>query len=529
VIWFSVVLAASTALAAPAQGPGNPDLGPAEGPYRTFAVLNSAGLRDTGWEDLVEFNLRRLPGAAIVDRGLLDTVTGDLSLEALIAPEAVAKRMEVGRELRADALVTIVPHVTPELPVPRPPKEFWATIVISDCKTGLRVFVGQAIVEDPNPARLNGALPPSGAGPTDVATVIFQEVIRMRRRFPAGITSLVVSPNVIDRGGAHEHEQLAEQFTALLRNALSLSPGVALIDADEAKGQAITRNKAVPLTLEGGFEARPSTGPTGTTGLSLAFDFSFSGPKGAAQALHKTVALADSLPFLTQEVPAAALGCFDTPGAGPAPLADARGQFDELARQADQSAQAGDFAKSVADREAALMLRPGDALQRWRLVDECCFMWTLPGRAPMAQPSDGVRHARERDDAWQAGLGHLEYLIRNRQVRRPLALQAFARYRARYTSAIPDGPPVLRRFITDVYPLVLGLEPGTAADHPQNPRPQAATTQPGLSLMALKAAITPRHDCIYSKFALVAASCDDGVVRTTSTQGGHGWPALPRP
>jgi len=129
----------------------------------------------------------------------------------------------------------------------------------------------------------------------------------------------------------------------------------------------------------------------------------------------------------------------------------------------------GALTESLPLREAALLLRPNDAGQRWRLVDEYQRVSMRPETPDLLTRGERARDAAARDEQWQAGLEHLEYLVRNHLIRRHEAIVATGRYRWRYVSVVPDAPVALRRFLTEVYPLVLALQPGRPDDYADQP------------------------------------------------------------
>jgi hypothetical protein len=499
--------------------------------FQVLAVLASNALRRSGSSDLVEAGLARLPGVRIVDREHLDAITGELSASELLGPDSAGKRLKLGRLVKADALVILAEEERAGVPVTTPAGAALARVVISDCSTGARLFVGEAVMD----AGAAGATAPQDR-PPDFPAAVADAVTRTRTKYPLGVKWVIGTSPFVNRGLTYEYDGFQDRFAALLDNALSMLPGVAVLEIDEArsigKEQAIGggesgahgTDRVVPLMIEGDFQialpaTRPVNGaPAATNDLSVAFTVNLADGQGTVQRLRKTVGMNDVCGFLAGEVPDAVRQHMQLPDRLPL---SPEAQFDALARRADEFSRLGAFQRSIPLREAALLLRASDIKQHEKLMDEyqrVGMALVVPGQLfARGPPEVAERYAALRDAQWQAGLEHLEYLIRNRAINRPRAIKATAFYRSRDLAAVPTGPPRLRQFFSDVYPMVLSLEPGQTAEHSLPRSPAGATTRPTGSF-------TPAEIDQIEKLAWIDAFFGQAARQTPD--GPHGSPVV---
>ena len=440
-----------------------------------------------------------MPGVRIVERDHLDAALGELSLSQLLGPDSVDKRLTLGRLVKADALVILADDDRAGFAAAAPAGRAMARVVICDCATGARLFDGQAAID---PIRQAQGEPgkPDGTAPQELPLplAVADAVARTRQRYPSGVGRIVGTSPFVNHGLTNDYDLFQDRFAALLNNAVSLVSGVAVLEIDEARSiakeqqiagvDALGAARLVPLIIEGDFQVtqtraaatQPNPPAAATTDLSVAFTVSLSDGKGTLQKLRKTVSLAEAPGFLTREVPDVAAGDLQLQDRQPV---SAGAQFDALVRRAGEFARLGAFEQSVPLREAALLLQPTDAGQHERLVDEyqrlSMPLVSVPGQTlPQLTAAERDRKNALHDAQWQAGIEHLEYLVRNRLIDRPHAIRAAAHYRARYPAAIPDGPPRLREFFSEVYPAVLALEPGKTALPLSSTVPALPTTFP---------------------------------------------------
>ncbi len=424
--------------------------------FQTFAVVASGSLRRSGASDLVEAAVAKLPGVRIVEWEHLDAAVNELSASQLLGPDSVDNRLKLGRLVKADALVILAEDDRGGVADTAPAGRALARVVISECATGARLFVGQAAID---PDKTDG--PAAQDKPVDLPSAVADAVTRTRQRYPSGVRCIVGTSSFVNRGLTNDYDWFQDRFAALLDNALSLQPGVAVLEINEARSigkeqqiggiGAVDTARIVPLIIEGDFQVTPThasatTQPAGnapaaaTAELSVAFTVSLSDGKGTLQKLRKTVPIAGVTGFLTRDVPEAAMADLQLKDRQ---LVDAGVQFDALVRRADEFARLGGFEQSIPLREAGLLLRPSDPGQHERLVDEyqrVGVRLAIPGKPlPQLTAAERDRNNAVRDTYWQAGMEHLEYLIRNRLINRPQAIKATAIIAAAFCRRCPTA------------------------------------------------------------------------------------------
>ena len=464
ICWRTIAVMALVLLPVAAEGEesGEPS-GAASAAFRTWAVLSSPDLHSSGLEDQVIAGLSPDQAIMLVDRAHLDLVAKELSLSGMSNSSGTGLRQKAGRIVKADALVLLSRETAAGKDLVR--------LIICECRCGARLRVDYMPLE-------NGKVEAA-------ARQILAAIQETRRHFPQGLRQVLGVPPFVSRTLTHEYDYLQRGCSALLANALSLQPGTAVIEVEEA--QQIAReigltdgkdvDRLVPLLVEGEFVV-PNVVGQGEPRI----EFTVRVRRASAVApreLRDTVPLAAAARYITVDLPPRIL---QTSAADSGSVFSPDEQFRWLAERADAFLLLGFWDHAAGLREAALLLKPEAVKQRLALIDEYQRLASRSRseasweeRTRIGSPA--LRAAVMRDvETYLAGLAHLEYLIRNRQISASQAVKVFGEQTAHSLLrgglylVIDKGKPYLtgqaelepaeqaqRRFLTDVYPHVLSL------------------------------------------------------------------------
>lgn len=416
---------------------------------KTWAVISSDKLGKSGLTDLLSAGLSREKGITLVDRRQLKLVTKELELKKMFGPAGIAQRVGTGKILKADALVLLTDEI-------RSGKNF-VKIVISDCLNGGRLRIEYLRYE---------------SGKTELLVGKLLALIRKTRlHYSDGIKHVFGVPHFVSRNLVHDYDYLQAGFAHMLGSSLASLPGVAVIETQEAHrirreiditdGAGVKR--IVPLFVEGEFKIiSPTKGKEPSVRISLKIT---DGSKtvrtikpqkmplsAAAKYLH---GLAHSKIF-NAKIKLANNYSIDS-------------QFTTLVARGDTFAMLGSWKNSTALREAALLLNPDDVKQRILVIQEIYRIVTAqwPRGAVFGDGDKAFeRLCRSRLTRRRRALGHVEYLIRNRQVSRSVAtklvrdtMRSISTVRATWSSHLGKEELRKKKFLLKVYPLILNIPP----------------------------------------------------------------------
>jgi hypothetical protein len=429
-----------------------------QAPLKTWAVLASRDVQQTGLSDQVTAALAREKAVTLVDRERLDLVAKEMEIGLLGVSSGAGLRLKAGRILKADVLLVLA-HQSAD-------GKQYVRIAICDTLSGARLYTDAA----PLPAADNAASVQSAL------KAILAGVARVREQFPEGVQQVLGVPAFVSRTLTHEFDYLQQGYANLLANALSACRGVAVIETEEA--QQIVREisltdgkdveRVVPMFVEGEFEV---TRPKPEAEPVVAFDVKVAGAQGPARLLpRRKLKLAEAAAYVGAELPALVSGMSQLASAR---TLTADQQAEALIARADTFALLGDWEHSVGLREAALLLKD-DTAQRTKLIQECYRLF-------YSDPPPGIQWGGEvhqalcvrKGEFWLASLAHIEYLIRNRKVPMSevftlaeLVLDHNIQIRRVPNEALPLMRRAKDRFMFDVFPLVLSLESkGVGEEH----------------------------------------------------------------
>lgn len=435
----------SNVFAEPEQSKRNVDATTeAKADMKTWAVISSAKIQKAGLTDLLTAALSREKGIKLVERDRLRLVAKELALSKMLGSSGVAQRAGAGRILKADALILLTDET-------KDGKNF-VRLVISDCRCGARLRVDYLPFVPEKIKPLTGKL--------------LGLINETRSRFPSGIKHVFGVPHFVSRNLVHDYDHLQAGFANLLGNALASMPGVAVIETEEAHRIRREINLTdgadvehiVPLFIEGEFKVLR---PAKAKGLAVTFSLKITdGARTVKTISPKTMKLSKAGVFLREDVPRQILQLRKNHVKS---LSVDR-QFAALVSRADTFAKLGFWKDATGLREAALLLRPDTTEQRILTIKETCWIVTAgwprgtvcePGREPYESICRS-RLARRR-----RALGHLEYLIRNRQVSLPaatkLAHEILHSRRSGNPKLLKQEERHKKAFLKNVFPLILNL------------------------------------------------------------------------
>jgi hypothetical protein len=371
------------------------------GALQRWAILCSRELQETAIGDLLAVELSKATGLELVNRDELSKIGSELKLSQLFDAANAGMRLKVGRMARADALVLVRRNGDhPKAPL---------LLIIAECNQGARLHSQELFAESDAAA----------------ASQITNIVLATRGHFPHGVTQLLGVPDFLSRNLTHDYDQLQARYAELLRVAVSLDDGVAVLEIDEAR--SIRKEVAagelgiryVPLIVEGEFRMDGLSGSTPPT-VSLRVRLVNDKSSQTLESPKLTIAQAPCwiASDLTQRV---------VDQAGGRKSLSAQSQVGLLVDRADEFAQLGAFQQAVSLREAALLVEPSMADQRLKMLDESISF--IRRSEPLAADEEypGSPAIREKFgwkiDVYLQALECLEYVVRNKLVDRWRAIE----------------------------------------------------------------------------------------------------------
>lgn len=362
---------------------------------KRWAILPSA-VPDASLHDLVNIEVGRIAGVELIEREALQLVT-DEHIRSLLGIHGTGNCPKIGRLLKADALVL--------LSMESHEKSLALKVVIVECTYGARLCT---II-----------LPYRPDGLEAMAKTVAESIANTRQRMAKGVKWLATVPHFVSRDFTHRFDYLQTSCATVIENAIAEIPGVAVVETEEA--QSIRReletvggelsHRLVPLLIEGEYQ----TSPAKEGNIQVQFHIWIRNGKQVIRDVRPSPvdlqSVGDCLGRLVRDeiIPAANID--------PQLLVSSKQQFIALTGRAAVFSEVGSWDHSTGLREAAVLLDPQAADQRLLLVKE--YMGILQGLCAKinhdTKPSVQTI-LTHRAEIWRTGLGHLEYLIRNRQI-----------------------------------------------------------------------------------------------------------------
>ncbi|MBC8874443.1 MAG: hypothetical protein H8E44_33825 [Planctomycetes bacterium] len=348
------------------------DGGPA---FQRFAIVATGDIQGTGLSDLVTAKLSAVAGVELVEREQLAAAIKEQELSACFNSTAAPQRLKLGQLLEADVLIllstkapdTVVGSGTAKRPPgPRPAgarsinkagtggsRNRSLRLVICDCLYGARLHVEYI---------------PLDADAVDVlAAKCISSIEDTRRKFSSGVEHLIGVTHFLSKNLTHDYDHLQAGYAGLVENALSVYPGVAVLEIDEVRAISNElrlsggrlKQRVVPLFVEGQFEvSMAASGSKPKVNLSIRVR---DGKSVVGEAERTELSEDDAIRLLTEILPK---NLIKLAGRGETVSLSRQRQRELLMARADAFSRVGHWEQSTALREAALLLQPDDAQQR---------------------------------------------------------------------------------------------------------------------------------------------------------------------
>lgn len=182
-------------------------------PLRTWAVIGDSVARASGLTDLVTAELASLKKVELVEREELRRVTQEIELSQLHTASQSAGRLQLGKLIKADALVLLSSGKHDGKPFLR--------VVTCDCVTGARLAFEQFPYIESQVDKLS----------SEVAGVVAGTIAR----FPAGVQRLVTVSPFLSKDFSHDFDYLQNASAAWLSEVIANQPGLAVVELTEAR------------------------------------------------------------------------------------------------------------------------------------------------------------------------------------------------------------------------------------------------------------------------------------------------------
>ncbi len=437
--------------------------------WRRWAVFASQDVARDGLPELITVALSEDSSLELVERQELAAATREMELAAYLGPDAGRQRLQLGRVLKADALVLL--SLEPSAAQPDGEASEFLRLIIAECRLGTRLAIDY--------------LPYDRQRVDELAEQCVKKVNDTRRRFPRGIERTIGVTQFLSKNFVHDYDHLQSGYAGLLASALTAFPGVAVIEIEEARAIADEMklsgddlaDRVVPVTVTGEFEVSKAESADAKATIDLVVELSRSG-KVVGRGVLEGRSLAD-VPGLLRDRLARAVIQRSSASDGPNLSIDE--QYTVLVERADTFARIGAFEQSTALREAALLLKPRDLDQELLLISEYHSSLLARSRetwSPLVSERNDTTPRPEDAKHWDAAhdghmrilrvlAHHIEDVIRRREVNAREADQLVSGYRqvlsaannVRYGAAnVAKGKDLLETFAWRVFPLFHQLD-----------------------------------------------------------------------
>lgn len=405
-----------------------------------LAILSSEPVQELGLGDLLTVQMQELSNVELVERDLLQKVFNEMAISMMLGADQAENRRKTGALLKADMLILLSQEKTEE-------EQQVVRIVISECSNGARLRVAW--------------VPFTNHDLEKVSSDLVEIANRTLEQFKSGVKQVIGVSHFVSRNLVHDYDYLQAGYVYLLQNALSSSPGVAVIEVEEARSIArenelagdMKLNRTVPLFVEGEFRVeRNESEKPAKVHLKIRISDS---AKLAKQIEREDLAFDKVGAFITDDVAREILKLSKSPSVK---MLDIDTQLQALNKNADEFARVGAWKHSAGLREAAVLLKPDCAEQRIKLINEY-YVARRKGGAYI------YSFGKTRHRKWMSNFEHLEYMIYNRMIS---INQAVGLSSKTFYGMPASAKQYKRDFLLTVYPKILELEP-TNSD-PNNKR-----------------------------------------------------------
>jgi hypothetical protein len=298
------------------------------------AVVASRGTDVGRVAPLVEFRLGQNKEVVLLEREKIAEIFREQELGALLTAEGTAKRIALGKLLKADLLVLVQGQ---EKPQP------YARVTICETKQGLRLCN--------QPVEFSKSI----EADADAVLRVVEKAIEKQRR---PIDDIVAVPPFVNNTLAYEGDHLKGACARLIEELLMDRPGVLVVELAEAKaiaqeltvGGGGTVQRRLPLYLMGEYRLE-GAGEKKTVSFKLAL------LRGSTQVDARTHESATVQDF-PKQVRDAATDIFSKMLGQAVKPPDPKAEVEQLAERADVSLRLGNWDEALALTEAALLVKP---------------------------------------------------------------------------------------------------------------------------------------------------------------------------
>jgi hypothetical protein len=401
------------------------------GQQRRLAILSSEDVQKSGLSDLVALQMQELPNVELVERELLNKVFDEMALSMMLGADQSENRRKAGALLKADMLV-LLSIDTGEGGIET------VKVIISECSNGTRLRVAW--------------IPFTSDDLEKVSSDLVEIANRTLEQFKSGVKQVIGVSHFVSRNLVHDYDHLQAGYVYLLQNALSSSPGIAVIEVEEARSIAreneltgdMNLDRMVPLFVEGEFRIEHCKSEKQAK-VHLKIRISDSA-KLTKQIEREDLAFDKAAAFITDDVALEILKLSKSPSVE---MLDIATQLQMLDKNADEFVRVGAWKHAADLREAAVLLKPDCVEQRIKLINEYYIARRKGGQYVY---SFGItRHHK-----WKSNFAHLEYMIYNRMI----SIGEAAGLSSQTFYGLPASAKQHKTdFLLTVYPKILGLEP----------------------------------------------------------------------
>ncbi|MCB1130432.1 MAG: hypothetical protein KDN05_04830 [Verrucomicrobiae bacterium] len=366
-----------------------------------WAVLNDTGEQAQNTSNLVMSGLSQDSEMVFVERDSINEIAKELQLDFLIEAGNSSGRARILQLMKADRLVVFSSGNANGKPLLR--------VVIAESAQGARLAqMDYPIDQEP-----------------DLVNRIIRLIRNANEHYANGIKAVVgiapFTPENLEQGD----DNLSTIYQELAQGELSLIPGVAVIETEEARaiagevaiGGGNVTPRITPVLIDGSFK-------TGKNDGMVSLNLRFTQGAQVLASIRKDMARSEVPAFFRKEVSSRALRNMVTTG-----NVSVDAQFQWLARRAEEFSKLGLFPRAAGLREAALLLKPDESRVRLSLVADYreiysnlkvrMFTSPVPIAPPNSIPDNDQMSASVA--TYETALQHIHYLIVNRQVDREVA------------------------------------------------------------------------------------------------------------
>ncbi len=444
-----------------------------QGPLERWAIVADRATEQTGIAALLTASLTGLEGLTLVERQQIAAILDEWERTVTLAAEASEKRLELGRVLKADAILTLsmVDGEDARRVPDRESAQRHIQVVVSESRYGARLRL-EYLAYDPQQREA-------------IAAELCRMVSELRRQFPQGVTQMIAVPHFLTSNLLRDHDHLQAGYARLLQAALLGRHGLAVLETEEARairrelelaGESRVGQATVPWSVEGQFEVSPATADAEPT-VRLTIRVS-DGQAVRWETQRDGMPLAEVPDFLVGTV---ADQVADLPADGP--RLDRRKLFTRLAARAEAFSSLANYQHAAELREAALLLEPYDFEQRLGVIGDLVH-WRQPAdreqyehqrqqygqsRAAEFLSTAVEAEAKQRRINLTLACGHLEHLLRRRALnlseagliasRLLLPLDYFSRH---FHAGAPEVQAQTRAWFWRIYGQFPQLDPNLA-------------------------------------------------------------------